>query len=395
MSEHPAYPWAVDDPEPTTLVALWPGDSPPMMTEITAAFGALLGDAVTVVEECPSDDPAVLWSVFVALPGVETQLALWSEPAQELAPGELQDPAADACRWIVGLNTALDPADPLAHFTLLMRLLGGVCDEIPAVLDVNSERWYPRRALDATFDADHEPTAAVLWIVHVDKPADEADGARIRTHGLSRCGLPELDMPQVPVALVRAGVELLDTIAGRMLETMLPPPGEPYAVGPDLDVTFELRHDEDPDDPSIAVVIAVVRGETVLDRIAAGDGAYFLSSHETDRIASQARAAWPALIAVPVPAVEVLLKAGLTPDGIEDEREHLWFSVLRFQDDRAEAQLLHEPMSIAMKPGDVMWIERHSVSDWTVVTPEGRFGPAQVDEMTRIVAALGNGGGQT
>ena len=30
-----------------------------------------------------------------------------------------------------------------------------------------------------------------------------------------------------------------------------------------------------------------------------------------------------------------------------------------------------------------------------VVTPEGRFGPAQVDEMTRIVAALGNGGGKT
>ena len=85
MSEHPAYPWAVDDPEPTTLVALWPGDSPPMMTEITAAFGALLGDAVTVVEECPSDDPAVLWSVFVALPGVETQLALWSEPVDRRA----------------------------------------------------------------------------------------------------------------------------------------------------------------------------------------------------------------------------------------------------------------------------------------------------------------------
>ncbi|TDJ59440.1 MAG: DUF2314 domain-containing protein [Planctomycetota bacterium] len=395
MSEHAAYPWAVDDPEPTTLVALWPGDTPPMMTEITAALAALLGDTVTVVDEGSTADPAMLWSAIVELPGVETELALWSEPAVELAPGELQDPAADACRWIVGFNTVLDPADPLAHYTLLMRLLGGIWDEIPAVLDVNSERWYPRAALDATFDADHEPTAAVLWIVHVNEPADGAGAARIRTHGLFRCGLPELDMPEVPVALVRAGVELLDTIAGRMLEMMLPPPGEPFAVGPDLDVTFELRHDQDPDDPSIDVVIAVVRSEAVLERIAAGDGAYFLSSHETDRLASQARAAWPALKAVPVPAVQVLLKAGLKSDGTENDREHLWFSVLRFQDDRAEVELLHEPMSVAMKPGDVVWIERDSVSDWTVVTPQGRFGPAQADEMTRVVATLDNDGGQT
>ncbi len=139
----------------------------------------------------------------------------------------------------------------------------------------------------------------------------------------------------------------------------------------------------------------MVRGDTVLERIAAGDGAYFLSSHETERLASQARAAWPALISVPVPAVQVLLKVGLTPDDTEDEREHLWFCVLQFQDNRAEVELLHEPMSVAMKPGDVVWIERDSVSDWTVVTPQGRFGPAQADEMTRVVATLDNGGGQT
>jgi hypothetical protein len=363
-----------------------------MMTEITAAIAALLGDAVTVVDEGSTADPAMLWSAIVRLPGVETELALWSEPAVELAPGELQDPAAEACRWIVGFNTVLDPADPLAHYTLLMRLLGGIWDDIPAVLDVNSERWYPRAALDATFDADHEPTAAVLWIVHVNEPADGEGAARIRTRGLSRCSLPELDMPQVPLTLVRTGVELLDTIAGRMLETMLPPPGEPFAVGPELDVTFELQSEKDPDDPSVDVVLAVVHGQTVLERISAGDGAYFLSSHETDRLASQARAAWPALIAVPVPAVQVLLKAGLTPNDSEDDREHLWFSVLRFEDDRAEVELLHEPMSIAMKPGDVVWIDRGIVSDWTVVTPKGRFGPAQADEMTRVVATLDNGG---
>ncbi len=217
-------------------------------------------------------------------------------------------------------------------------------------------------------------------------------------------------MLEVPGPLVRAGVELLDTIAGRMFETMLPPPGEPFAIGPDLDVTFQPWQDaapavengpggmawrtETPDNEHIGVR-AVVRAAGVLERIAAGDGAYFLSSHETNRLAGRARAAWPALVTVPLPAVRVLLKAGLTLDGTDDEREHLWFAVRCFQDDRAEAELLHEPMNVAMNKGDVVWIDRHDVSDWTVVTPEGRFGPAQADEMTRVVATLGDSKEQT
>ncbi len=419
MSAHPAYPWAVEDPEPTTLIALWPGDTPPMMTEITAALAALMGDTVTVVDDGAGDDPAVLWSAVVTLPGVETELALWSEPAQELAPGELDDPAADACRWVIGANTPLDAADPLAHFTLLMRLLGGVCLEIPAVLDVNSERWYPRQALDATFDTGEEPSVAVLWIVHVNEPADdptdEMSGVWIHTHGLARCGLPELEMLEVPCPLVRAGVELLDTIAGRMFETMLPPPGEPFAIGPDLDVTFRPWQDvapavadgpggmaartddpNDPDNPHMGVR-AVVCGTEVLQRIAAGDGAYFLSSYETNRLAQRARAAWPALTAIGLPpagatdaapTVQVLVKAGLGADGAEDEREHLWFSVRRFEAERAEAELLHEPVRVALTVGDVVWIEREVVSDWTVVTPAGRFGPAEADAMARAVVSL-------
>ena len=403
MSEPGDYPWAVDDAYPTTLIALWPGDDPPMMTEVIAAFAAHVGEPVAIVDDGMPGDAAMIWNSVVAVPGVETELAIWAEAAQELDAGELDDPAAAACRWIVGLETMLDANEPLGHFAAIMRLLAGACAEIPAVLDVNCRRWYPRAALDTTFSTGDEPPAAVLWIGHVVEPAGEHRGNWIHTHGLHRCSLPELEMVEVPDDLVPVAVRLLDTIAGRMLEEMIPPPGEPFAIGPDLDVTFRPSQEVAPDllDDLHAGVRAVVCGAEVLQRIAAGDGAYFLSSHETTRLARRARAAWPTLTAIGLPAagatddapaVRVLVKAGLGADGadgFQDEREHLWFAVRRFEADRAEAELLHEPVHVALTVGDVVWIEREVVSDWTVVTPTGRFGPAEAEAMARAVASLG------
>ncbi len=411
MSDPNEYPWTIDPPEPTNLIALWPGDQPPIMTEVTAAFADQLGEAVTVVDRGAADDPTVLWAATMALGDVE--LAVWGEPARELHPDEIDDPAAAACRWIVGLESVLDPDEPLAHFTTLIRLLAGAWQEIPAILDVNTERWYPRPALDRACDADDEPAASVLWVVHVVEPGDGGD-AWIHTHGLWRCSLPELEMIAVPTRFVSAGVELVETIAGRMLEEMLPPSDEPFAVGPDLDVIFQpwqtvapadglgglAWRDDDPGNRH-AGVRAVVCGagsdvadrarwpQAVVECITAGRGAYFLCSHETGRLARRARAAWPKLVTVPLgdaaAAMQVLVKVGLAADDAQDEREHLWFSVRRFLDDGAEAQLLLERCRVAMSKGDVVWIDRQSVSDWTVVTPEGRFGPAQVEAMARAL----------
>ncbi len=412
MSEPREHAWAVDDASPTTLIGLWPGDGPPMMTEVIAAFTAHVGEPVSIVDDGMSRITEMLWNAVVAVPGIETELAIWAEAAQELDPGELDDPAAAACRWIVGLETVLDAGEPLGHFAAVMRLLAGACPDTPAVLDVNCRRWYPRAALETTFSTDDEPPAAVLWIGHVVESANDHRGSWIHTHGLHRCGLPELEMLEVPDSLVPGAVQLLDTIAGRMLEVMLPPPGEPFAIGPDLDVTFRPWQDvapavgdgpggmaartDDPNNPHVGVR-AVVCGAEVLQRIAAGDGAYFLSSHETNRLARRARAAWPALTAIGLPpagatdaapTVQVLVKAGLGTDGAEDEREHLWFAVRRFEAERAEAELLHQPRRIALTVGDVVWIERAVVSDWTVVTPAGRFGPGQAEAMARAVASL-------
>ena len=42
--------------------------------------------------------------------------------------------------------------------------------------------------------------------------------------------------------------------------------------------------------------------------------------------------------------------------------------------DRAEAQLLNQPAHVGLRRGDVVWINRDELSDWSVETPQGRFG---------------------
>ena len=61
MSEPGDYPWAVDDAHPTTLIALWPGEDPPMMTEVIAAFAAHVGEPVSIVDDQLSGDATMLW----------------------------------------------------------------------------------------------------------------------------------------------------------------------------------------------------------------------------------------------------------------------------------------------------------------------------------------------
>jgi hypothetical protein len=438
-------PWALRSPDPSTLIALWPGDEAPTMPEVLNALRAGLGEQPKIVGDATTDDQSVLWNTVVELPRRSGPVIFWSEPARELDPGELDDPVALGCRWIIGAETLLDEQDPLKDFAALMKLLAGACDETPAVLDVNSGRWHPRRSLDEQFGADAVPPEDVLWMTHVivSAPGDATANAWLHTHGLRRCGRPELEMVDVPVRYADRAAELLGGLAGRLLEDGIPAPGAPFAVGPGLEVTLQpwqavAPHLGDapggtadrigmPGDAHVgvrAVVCGVERpGESpqtfwpqeVLRRIDRGEGSLFLSQHETRRLAARARTAWPRfagafatvspqLLAVVSPprddvdddAVRFLVKAGLVEETSgggsasgEGAREHLWFVVRRCEEGRFEGELLNRPVLVrSLKRGDVTWVDRTRVSDWSVVTPLGSYGPGEVKEMSGALEAL-------
>src|SRR5262245_18083674 len=119
----------------------------------------------------------------------------------------------------------------MAGYSAKMRLLTGSFDDIPAVLDNNCTRWHPGETIRRDFiDNAVEPPVDVLWVIHAVTPAAEG-GAWLHTHGLWRCGVPELEMLDVPARDASRAAELLSAIASRLLEEPLPAPGEPFRVG--------------------------------------------------------------------------------------------------------------------------------------------------------------------
>ena len=421
-------PWALAEPEPTTLIALWPHAQPPRMTEVQAALRRFIGDDVTVGDEPPAAEDSVLWTAVFELPALPCPVIIWSEPAKPLPPGELDDPQAEACKWVLGAETVLDGNDTLSSYTRLVRAVAGSFQDIPAILDVNCTRWHLRHDINRLFlCGDIEPPAEVLWIIHVVQKPAETGTAWLHTHGLWRCGRPELELLQIPGECIGPACELLGAIAELSLDEPLPGPGEPLEVGRELAVTLQpwqevvthLKSDipgsitsrqADADNPhqGIRAVICELKSQEtrratqlwpkdIVLKVQRHEAALYRSQRATDRQAARAQATWSKLIAafssVPgrtPPGWSFLIKAGFADEDLKPtNREHLWFELLRVNGDRAEGRLINQPATVPrLNEGDAIWIDAAIVTDWRVCTPIGDFGPDEAAAMSQAIDEL-------
>jgi uncharacterized protein YegJ (DUF2314 family) len=422
--------WRLPEQEPTNLLALWCDDQAPTVTEVSSALARYFGEAVRVLEEVAHDDPEILWSVAMRWPTIEAPVVLWAQPARPMADEELDAIGVESCRWIVGLETLLDPADPLTDFVNLMKPIAGALPDVPAVLDVNTTRWHARPALDELFSTDEvEPPAHVLWIVQlVQTSDDESATVWLHTHGLARCGKPELEMLGTPADFAESAAEMIDDIAALVLERHAPPPGAPFEIGTELAVTLQpwqvvaptlddgvaggMADRQSNGDNAHAGPSAVICGLEppggsplrwhapceMLQRYRRGEAAVFRTARATERQARLARLAWDQIATAFASVTRCAslngpddtkkpmfgVKAGFESDDGHANREHLWFQVRCFNGQRVQGELMNDPISIErLKRGDVIWIERDDVSDWRVMTEHGCFGPCDVAAMWR------------
>ncbi len=439
--------WPLEQ-EPTDLLVLWPGgDDAPTQTEVLAALRTHLGDGLEILEEVEPPSPDVQWAIAARFAGHSVPLVIWTQPAAPVPEGELGDPAAETCRWVIGFESLLVRSDPLSSYMFLMKILASAFAQAPAILDLNSTMVLSREHLDEAYGesggASIEPAADELWMIHaVHAPEEGRDPNEpsgvvwLHTHGLWRCGLPELEMLEVPAANASTAAELLNDVAALMFEFPPPAPGEPYAVGDELDVTFQpwqevVRtmdssvpggHDdrqgiaeENPHVGVRAVVCgAAMRGSfrqvwtwprEVVERLESDDATIYMTQRATRRQARMARMRWgefatafvaaqkAALIDVENPSAVFLLKAGFPVDeemGSDGSaKEHLWFEAHRFNGDGADATLINQPVSVGtLKRGDRVHVRRDEISDWQVQTVAGSFGPQDVSELWRAIDSL-------
>jgi len=258
----PPRGWSTDQVEPTSLIVFWPHEQPLSATEAFAALGQTLGVDQLDVHE-PADvsalaadenGPEVQWLGIVQLgdlgggsstPALPVECIVYAEPARAVAPGQLGNPDAEQCAWVIGFEFLLDDEEPLDCYIAMMRLIAEAFPDAPAVLDVNCMMCRGRDHLEETFLHDEvEPAADCLWTIHILGMGGVADdGAErpvwLQTRGLGRCGMPELEMLEVDGRYAKAAAELLSSIVELVLDSGMPDPGEHYEIGQDLWVTFQ------------------------------------------------------------------------------------------------------------------------------------------------------------
>ncbi|MCZ6835990.1 MAG: DUF4026 domain-containing protein [Planctomycetota bacterium] len=436
----PSGVWKLPQQEPTNLIALWPHDEAPTQPEIIAALEAHW-DGVQIVDEIQPEEKSMPWAFVVNSDAIHEAAILWCEPARPMPPGELDDPRAEACKWVIGIESQLNPEQPLESYRDLVRFIAAPFDEVPGILDVNTTGWIQRQAiLEQFLPDDNVPPIDVLWIVHAVSPSDAAresensgdsGGVWLHTHGLWRCGRPELEMLEVDQNYASMGGNLINEIAERILDDPPTPPGEAFHLGDNLAVTLHPwqdlmenmtpgtpggKHDRDQDESGAHTGVRAVICDSKphgtfkkiwvwpkasLDSLHNDQAVIWKSTRATQRIAMQAKYTWGELAtafaklspylapSAETPKAVVLIKSGFTyrPDGDdEDSTEHMWLEVRRFEGEHVEGRLLNEPMFIPdIRIEESIRVPREDLSDWIVKTEVGSFGPCNVKAMWRDV----------
>ncbi len=429
--------WELPHPVASAWVGFWPHPDPPTREEVGRAIASWVGKEIETEASEADEDEGMLWALMANVPGVTAPVVLWAEAALPADPGQLPDSAMARCKWVVGMQTVLEPGEAHAEFFHLMSMLAGALPEITGILDVSNARRWPREELEEQFlAADAVPNDEFLWTITAVATAEDDDSPMMLfTTGLTRCGLPELEMLEVPSRHSQAAAILTNHVASLLLEAPPPAPGTPIEVGPEISVALvpwqecaRYMQDETPGsrsfrevareqgDGSLMSVRAVIsaserRGtyrklwawpKEIIDRMEDGRAVLYASEHSAAATERRAQRTWPKF-ATAYASVRRSEEAGIrelaetafhvqAPLGTvdaQDRREQGWFVVRAFDHDEVDAALSEEPVTPQdIHVGDRIRLSRSQITDWRVILPEEMYGPDRSDALLAAIDRL-------
>lgn len=316
-----------------------------------------------------------------------------------LAPGEVE--RGKQSRRRIGVVSYVDE-DPLGDFHRQIEILSCLVDDAVYVMDMEACRPFSGLWLREAASVPVPPPPESLYSVHQVVAEDET--CWFHTHGLKRCGLPELEILNVEPGGYQIALSLINVTAKLILDRGMPAANEPFLVGYDMELLWlpwkialeaeemigdELGGPEDRnefhDQPS-AVLYAP--GEDPGDLLNPGavftaiqHPVFFISSMETQRMRYLAlfRLEYFAAVFHQRGRHEdwsFVMKIGYAIDGAtdDDDYEHLWFRVHDMGPDWMSGELLNQPYQIErLKQGEVLRNDLTQMSDWQIRSPHGHF----------------------
>jgi len=408
---------------PVSIAVPWTEPGPPAPETIADDMRSRAGRTVDLLAaDIAPEDTGLLWSAVFSVEGLTAPIFVWLEETDAPTAQHANDMAGvPEHQWTMVWQTRLDGADPVADWGLVLRTIGLSWPGTPAVHDVELSRWIIREEMVEPLltDEELEPAVESLWWVSASQ-REPGSPAWLKTSGMNRLGLPELEFLEVPVPLVPTTAHLLDELAARIAEDGPPPPGTRMAVGPELELRVVSPRevlpvlpanmpgqaaDREPDAPPSIVFTGPEKvgatkptwppATSVLQRLAEEPCVVYRATRSTKRRAHLARQTWGDLGMIHAKLARLNTKALFAVKAIfgpESAREHCWLRVDMLEANAASGVLDADTRMVpGLQEGDVHRVNRDEISDWCVVLNDRRFDPESVPALWRAVDALSAG----
>lgn len=302
--------------------------------------------------------------------------------------------------------------NPLVSYHLQLKLLHALIPDAVAVLDFSSEKILSGRWVAMAAESQVPPAPRYIYTAQA-VSGDEGDVVWLHTHGLNRCGRPELEILNSNKETYNTQYTILETMANRLLEMdELLAPGEPFYLArltQDVHLVITLipwqdaikryepdmlggASDRESGHNGQTCVVFVYRSQeaidngnyepvSIYDNILEGNPLYMFTNSETDRMKALALERFDYVRRMAEdPDITILVKLGLVPDdeyrSDDNFREHIWFELLSLSGDEMTAKLTQEPYYVSgLHTDDIGTYSLYQLTDWIIFTPEGRFSP--------------------
>ena len=397
-------------PEYSTLFVIWPEAERPLEEEVRLALSAAYED-VTQLDELEVTDE-VLWGSTWSIPGPadreRSEYVVWAQTRASfldpfLADG-LHDPSdhdlALQSKWLIGIETQLDPGRPQASFQDQLRLVSQVAvPGLIAVYDDNALRVRSGREVEDLCSCPVPPRARTLYDVHAVNGVD--GGVWLHTHGLGRAGLPDLDLVGVPSGAAEDAHELLHAVVDGLLGGIEPDPDGRLEIGEQVTVRLvpldtalpfyavdaaggrDDRRGEVADHAAQRlVVLDPVRDVTPLRQISQvhEDPTLYTTADELERLRVLSTGRWGTFGQLFIMHRDhdwrFHVRMACDRSTASPDREHLWFEVLGLKPGQVHGRLMNEPVNVAgLACGQEVWQPLDRLTDWLIQTPNGAYDP--------------------
>lgn len=305
-------------------------------------------------------------------------------------------------------------ADPVSEIFEQLNILYALAPEALAFIDVVAYSVSSHHEIKDLLEEGIEPSVESLFTIHA-VADDDSNLVWLHTHGLLRCGLPEIEMIDIPVSHREIYGKIINAIASLFLEQGVVEPGDHFMAGDQLELAWlpwekginriKIKgcgglqdHDENHAYPSMVILKPQkslfgtrYRPISAYLKLLDDDPMLYLSHRETERVANLAKVRFDRFKTIfdkcsPSEDWLFLVKLGYPVDDLEGH-EHLWFEVKSIDNQKVEAKLVNDPIHIsALKLNDVGMHSTELLSEWSILSQEyGNFSPYSIQQLEEMM----------